>query len=251
MDELELFALIGSIVLAGWAAYRTATIQCHPLFFSWNPGLGFARLSVWLGFLFVGATVIKFSASDIVTDMTYIGLYLVMGYALIKSVGQLDPIYRVSYRVDVLERRNSVAGFYLGARTLAAALVFSGSMIGEGPGFYVVLGFFGLGWIVLELSVYLLCKIRGWKIRESILRESDVARASVIAVWYVTIALILRLACAGDFMGWEIGFRDFAIKASPVLVIFVVSKFFSNFNYKQEILITLFYGLFFLLKAPK
>lgn len=251
MGDLEIFAFIGSIALAGWAMYRTATIQYHPLFFSWNPGLGFARLSVWLSFLVIGITVIKFSASDIVTDSIYIIFYLVMGYALIKSIGQLDPVHRVSYRVDVLERRNSVAGFYLGARTLAIALIFSGSMIGEGPGFYIVLGFFGLGWIVLELTIYFLCKMRNWKVREAILRESDVARTSVIAAWYVTLALILRLACAGDFMGWEIGLRDFAIKASPILVLLAVSKFFSNTNYNQEALITLSYGFLFLLKAPK
>lgn len=251
MDEFELFALIGSVVLAGWAIYKSATIQYHPLFFSWNPGLGFARLSVWLGFLFAGTTVVKFSASDIVTDSIYIFLYIVMGYALIKSIGQLDPIYRVSYRVDVLERRNSVAGFYLGARTLAIAFIFSGSMIGEGPGFYVALGFFGLGWLTLELSVWLLCKIRNWKLRDIIIRESDMFRTSVIAAWYITTAFILRLACAGDFMGWEIGFRDFAIKASPIFVLFVTSKFFSNLNPSNEVLFTLLYGMLFLLRMPK
>ncbi len=251
MDELEVFAFIGSIVFAGWAMYRTAIIQHHPLFFSWNPGLGFARASVWSGFVLIALTVIKFSASDIVTDITYISMYLVMGYALLKIAGQLDPVHRVSYRVDVLERRNSMAGYYLGARTLAIALIFSGSMIGEGPGFYVVLGFFGAGWLVLELSVWALCKIRNWKIRESILRESDVARTSVIAGWYIGIALILRLACAGDFLGWDIGLRDFVIKASPILVLIVVSKAFSKLSYKHETLLTVLYGLCFLLKLPK
>ena len=160
MDELEFIALIGFSFLAGYAVYKTFTLQYHSLFFSWNPGLGFSRLAVWIGVAFASTTVIRFSASDIVTDIIYIFFYLVMGYALIKYAGQLDPVYRISYRVDVLERRNSIAGFYLGARTIAVAFIFSGAMIGEGPGFYVVLAFFGLGWLTLEAVVFLLCKIR-------------------------------------------------------------------------------------------
>lgn len=249
MDELEVFALIGSVTLASCAIFKTATIQYHPLFFSWNPGFGFARLSVWAGFLFAGAAVVKFSASDIVTDMTYVGLYLVMGYALIKAAGQLDPIYKVSYRVDVLERRNSAAGFYLGARTLAIALIFSGSMIGEGPGFYVVLGFFGLGWLTLEAMIYFLCVSRGWNLKKSILRESDMSRTAVIAASYVAIALVLRWACAGDFAGWAMGTRDFFVKASPILILFVFPVLRLHGTY--EVWLTLIYGSLFLLKVPQ
>ncbi len=251
MDDLEFFAFIGSVALAVWAIIKTATIQYHSLFFSYNPGLGFARLSVWLGFLFAGLTIVHFSASDIVTDLVYIILYLVMGYGLIKFAGQLDPIYRISYRLDVLERRNSVAGFYLGARTLAIALIFSGSMIGEGPGFYVVVGFFGLGWLAMELLIYILCMTRGWKLRDAIIRESDIGRTLVIASWYLAIGMILRLACAGDFVSWTVGFRDFLFKALPVLGIIGVSLVSSNLNRTQEALLTFIYGTVFLLIIPK
>lgn len=249
MDELEVIVFISSIALAGWAIYKTFIVQYHPLFFSWNPGLGFVRLSVWLGFLFAANTVIRFSASDIVTNIVYIIFYLVMAYAVIKVSGQLDPIYRVSYRVDVLERRNSMAGFYLGARTLAIGLIFSGSIVGEGPGFYVVIGFFGMGWLALELAVYLLCKIRNWNLKKTILRESDIARTSIIAAWYISVALILRIACAGDFIGWGIGLRDFTVKSLPILILFIYSMF--KLNYKQEVFFTLLYGALFLLRFPK
>jgi hypothetical protein len=204
-------------------------------------------VSVWLGFLFAAVTIVKFSASDIVTNNLYIVFYLIMAYAVIKGAGQLDPVYRISYRVDVLERRNSAAGFYLGARTLAIALIFAGSIIGEGPGFYVVLAFFAAGWLTLEITVFLLCRMRHWNLRRLVGRDSNWASMSLIASWYFSGALVLRWACGGDFQGWEIAFRDFATKASPLFILFVFFLF--RLSPAREAFVVLCFGALFIFRT--
>jgi hypothetical protein len=266
MDDAEIMMFLAACGLAGWAVYRTTLAQYHPLFFSWNPGLGFARLSVWLGYLLVAMIVIQFSASDIVTDAVYIIFYLLIGYAAVKWAGQLDPVYRISYRVDALERRNSAAGIYLGGRTLAAALVFSGSLIGEGPGFHVLLSFFFLAWGIVEAMIAMLCASRKWRIADSVKMQADIPKASVIAAWYVSLGLIMHNACAGDFLGWGPSLRDFMIKAFPVAAVYFFAFIFKPawnetpdphtpvHSYTtvrafplREILLTVLYGSIFLM----
>lgn len=227
MDESELLVLVVSVAASLMAFSRTSVLRYHPIYFPWNPGLGFSKLCVWAGMALVAFVITFYSASDIVSNPVYIVFYLFMAYPVLKYFGQSDYLRDVHFGTHVLERRNSAAGFYLGVRTLATASIFAGCMVGEGPGFYVVLYFFLLGWAVMEISVYLLCLIRGWKIRRDILVSPDAGELTVICCWYFVIGFILQYACAGHFLGWAISTRDFFYKMIPVLALFPVAAFFA------------------------
>jgi len=103
--------------------------------------------------------VLKTVASfDVVDDIRYKFMYLVLGLAWLRFAAVAFAFVGVSARDDAIERGNSAAAIALAGALVGAALCYVGGNIGDGPGWWVVVFSAVLStltslvfWIVLSL----------------------------------------------------------------------------------------------------
>jgi hypothetical protein len=223
VDESEVFIFSLSIAMAviGLAVNRLNGL--HALFFRRNPGPGIARLGLLLALGWI-LYVLLYHADPSVTGI-YVVMYLVMGYAFVKLLGQTVPAaYGARLRVDVAERRNVPAALFIATFTLCTGLIFGGSLWGEADpvgddegGWWIPLVFFLLGWgcLLIAFGLFLL-RERG-RLRLRLQRERSMADIRPTAVFLLVAAGALTDAVAGDFWGWRHGLLTFGVLAGLLI----------------------------------
>lgn len=224
MDESEVFIFIASIILAGAGIAVNRTNSLHHLYFRDNPGPGIMRLGVLLAMAWI-AFVIAFFADPSVTGF-YVVFYLLIGYAAVKMFGQtVAAAYGARARIDVGERRNVPAALVIAGFTLATGLIFGGSLWGEADpigddegGWWIPVGFFLLGWLVLLAAFGLFLRREPGSFRERIRGNRSMADARAATTFLLGSAVALTDAVAGDFWGWRHGLLTFALLAAMLLV---------------------------------
>jgi hypothetical protein len=223
MDGSEVFALLVSMVLAAAGTVATWNGSLHPLYLRGNPGPGLVRLAVILSMLWIGL-VLAVWADESVTGI-YVVFYLVMGYAVVKFLGQtVVSAYGARSRADVAERRNPAAALVVAAFTLATGLIFGGSLwgdadpTGEGEGgWWIVMGFFLLGWVCLHVAFSLFLRREEGRLADRLQRERSVQDARAAAVFLLSAAVVLTDAVSGDFWGWRHGLLTFGVLAGMLM----------------------------------
>ena len=211
----------GVMAAVGIAVNRTGGL--HPLHFRGNPGPGIARLGVFLAMGWI-AWVLANRADPSVVGI-YVGFYLLMGYAVVKLLGQTVPaVWGARTRVDVGERRNLAAAVLVGAFTLATGMIFGGSLWGEADptgdgegGWWIPVTFFLLGWGTLVLAFQVFLRGEPGRIARRIRRDRSLEDARVAAVFLLSSAIPLTDAVAGDFWGWGHGLLTFGVLAGMLL----------------------------------
>ncbi|MEW6741602.1 MAG: hypothetical protein AB1486_02490 [Planctomycetota bacterium] len=220
-DEMVVFVIAAGVVVASMLATTTAGL--HPLCLARNPGTGLVRSAIIGGMVWTGL-VLAFYADPSVKGI-YILFYLVLGYAVIKSFGQVaGRLFGVSMRIDVGERRNWAAAVFLSAFTLGTGFVFGGSLWGEADpegsgegGWWVPLGFFLLGWGVMAGAVAVYLVREPGHFRTAIRQERSTAAATGAASFTVSTAILMTQAVSGDFFGWGEGLKDVGLAAAMLL----------------------------------
>jgi hypothetical protein len=224
MDELEVFIFIVAIILSVAGAALNRTNALHALHFRDNPGPGIMRLAVLLAMAWIGF-VIAFFADPSVTGI-YVVFYFVLGYAAVKMFGQtIAAAYGARARIDVGERRNVPAALVIAGFTLATGLIFGGSLWGEADpigddegGWWIPVGFFLLGWLVLLAAFGLFLRRESGSFRDRIRRNRSMADARAATTFLLGSAVALTDAVAGDFWGWRHGLLTFGLIAAMLLV---------------------------------
>jgi hypothetical protein len=124
-------------------------------------------------------------------------------------------------REDVVEGRNAGALVALCGAVIAAAFLYAGGSVGEGPSYLenvfsvglALAGFFVL-WILLEVST---------KISMSIAEERDLASGIRFGGFLLAIGLLLARAVAGDWHSSDATIHDFFNEGWPAVVVFAVA----------------------------
>lgn len=224
MSESEVMIFLLSIVLAvvGTGVNRTGPL--HPLYFEGNPGPGIVRLGVILAMGWILYVLLNHADPSVVG--IYVVFYLVMGYAMVKMLGQTVPrAWGLRIRVDVVERRNVPAAVVLAAFALATGLIFGGSLWGEADpvgddegGWWIPLSFFLLGWTCLVVAFGLFLRREQGRLARRIRRERSLEDARASALFLLAAAVTLTDAVAGDFWGWRHGLLTFGVLAGLLLV---------------------------------
>lgn len=223
MDDLEIFAFLVCIVLVlvGLGVNRLNAL--HGLYFRRNPAPGIVRLSVILamGWIF---WVLLYRADPSVTAI-YVLFYMVMGYAVVKLLGQKwASLYGARGRVDVVERRSVPAALLVGSFTLATGLIFGGSLWGEADpvgddegGFWIPGAFFLAGWICLLIAFRLFRRREGRNFAQRLHRERSLPDMWAASLFLLAAGVTLADAVAGDFWGWRHGLLTFGVLAGLLL----------------------------------
>jgi hypothetical protein len=224
MSESEVMMFLLSIVLAtvGLGVHRTGGL--HSLYFEGNPGPGIVRLGVILAMGWILYVLLN-HADPSVTGI-YVIFYLVMGFGLVKMLGQTVPAaWGLRTRVDVAERRNVPAAVVVAAFTLSTGLIFGGSLWGEADpvgddegGWWIPVSFFLLGWTCLAVAFSLFLRREQGRLARRIRRERSLEDARASAVFLLAAAVTLTDAVSGDFWGWGHGLLTFGVLAGLLLV---------------------------------
>lgn len=223
MDDSERVVFLIALFLAVVGAIVTRKGSLHSLYFRGNPGPGIVRLAVILSMLWIWLVTAVWADAGVTGP--YVLFYLVMGYAAVKLLGQkMASAYGARSRVDVAERRNLPAAVVVAAFTLATGLIFGGSLwgeadpVGEGEGgWWIVAGFFLLGWVCLLLAFGLFLRREKGRLALRIRRERSMEDARTTAIFLLAAAVVLTDAVAGDFWGWRHGILTFGVLAGMLI----------------------------------
>jgi hypothetical protein len=175
--------------------------------------------SVVASLLLIAAVLYRWSAVDVRTDGGEI-LFLTFGGAVwLLLATKIFTWLGLSFRDDVMERRNAAALVALCGALVSAAIIYAGGSIGEGPSYWenvfsVALagtGFFVI-WVLLELV---------GKVSLSIAEERDFASGIRLGGFLLAAGLVLGRAVAGDWHSEEATMQDFIHDGWPAAVLLV------------------------------
>jgi hypothetical protein len=223
MDEGEVFVFIVCIALALAGMGSNATAAMPGLYFRRNPAPGIVRLGILAAMGWILYVLLN-HADPSVTGF-YVFFYLVMGYAVVKLLGQtMAMAYGTRTRVDAVEHRNVPAALVIAAFTLATGMIFGGSLWGEADavgddegGWWIPLGFFLMGWAVLLAAFGLFLRREPGRLTHRVLRDRSLPDARAAGAFLLSSAVPLTDAVAGDFWGWRHGLLSFGLIAALLL----------------------------------
>jgi len=162
-------------------------------------------------------TLNNFASFDVVDDMVYIVFYVVIGFAWIyMGLTAISIFFDISWIDDALNLNNNAAIIAIAGGFLGITIIYSGSNIGDGPGWWCVFFAGGLGliaWIILGLAVHVVTKIF-YKITV----ERDVYCGIRTGAYFLAGGIILARASAGDWTSFSATVIEF-LDGWPVLVL--------------------------------
>jgi len=226
MDESEVFILIVAGCAALAAMAFTVTAPMHRLHFRGNPGPGMVRFAIGLSLAWIWLVCMVWADESV--QGVYVGFYVALGYAAVKLFGHAGSrAIGMRYRIDVLERRNVSAALVIAAFTLATGLIFGGSLWGDADpvgddegGWWIVWGFFLMGWLVLVAAFRIFQRREGSRFRGrrgALRRSHDLEDGQAAALFLLAAGITLTDAVSGDFWGWRHGILTFGVLAGLLL----------------------------------
>jgi len=224
MGDSEPLIFLLSIIVSIVMFLHTSTRGLHPLFLKNNSAIGLTRLSIILSLLWM-VVVLNTYADPSITGI-YTWFYLIIGYAVVKTFGQQAVLLLgASFRALVYERKNFALALVISAFTFGTALIYGGSLWGEADpygddegGWWIVLGFFILGWLFLVLTVSLYIWRESKLFIANIRQDRDVESAMTFSTYILSTSIVLTEAVAGDFHGWTQGLLSFFTIAGMLVI---------------------------------
>lgn len=208
-DEIIVFVVSALVATGGMAANSTSRMPA--LYFRNASTVGLVRLATALAMVWILVVLLRY-ADPGVTGI-YVLFYLVMGYAVVKSVApSAAGWFGARFSVDVCERRNRSAAMVHAGCVLAGGLIFGGCLWGEADptgddegGWWIPLGFFLAGWVAWLAAMGLFFWREPGPTRLRIRRDRSEGDGQAAAAYALAAAWVLMEAVAGDFYGWRHG----------------------------------------------
>ncbi len=183
------------------------------------------RLAFWLLPLLCGVVLwvvlCKLASEDVRHSYQYLGFFTLMGLAWIGAGAEFMTLLGLSYRDDVLERRNPAAAWAVAGSLVGLTLAFAGGNIGNGPGWWAV-AYCGLLSTAAFVSL-LVCLEIATGITELVTVDRDRAAGLRLGGFLSAEGLLLGRAVAGDWESFSRTHVDFLKLAWPGVVLFLVA----------------------------
>ena len=176
----------------------------------------------WLGcLLFVALALHFWGAAEIRAEFSEV-FFLTFACAIwLMFARKLFAWFGLGFRDDAVERRNPAALVALCGAIIAAALLYAGGSIGEGPSYLnnvfsvgIAAAAFLAFWVLLEI---------GASVSVSVAEERDLASGIRLAGFLLSVALVLARAVAGDWHSESATVRDFINDGWPAAVICIIA----------------------------
>jgi hypothetical protein len=159
--------------------------------------------------------LLRLAAHDVRDSPEYVLFYLLLGAAWLRAAAALLPWLGLSLRDDVVERGNAAALPAAAGWLAGMTLAFAGGNIGDGPGWWVVVGCALLSSGVLVLAWLLMQALAD--ATEAVVVERDVAAGWRLGGLLLACGLIAGRAAAGNYVSLEATISDFVHHGWPVL----------------------------------
>jgi len=171
-------------------------------------------LLIAVGLHLWGSVEIRANSDEVLFLTCVAGAWILLATKLFAWLG-------LSFRDDVIERKNTAALVGLCGAVMSVAVVYAGGSFGEGPSYLNNLFAVGLATTGLFLF-WILLEIAG-KTSISIAEERDLASGIRLCGFLLAIGLVLGRAVAGDWHSASATIHDFVIDGWPAIVIFIAA----------------------------
>lgn len=208
-DEGGVVVLSLLAAFLGWAFWITPILTQTPPLRPTAAGVRRLLLLSPLALFIALLVVLRLGAShDVRDDARYLLMYSVMGMGWVGLLSHFTPLLGVSLKDDALHGGNSAVGLVLVGAQSGLLGCFVGGNIGDGPGWWIVVGcaawativWFGC-WVILEKVTHL---------SEVVGIDRDPATAVRFAALLAALGISLGVSVAGDWHSAAGAMRDFA-----------------------------------------
>jgi uncharacterized membrane protein YjfL (UPF0719 family) len=172
-----------------------------------NPAIGLAAAGYLFGVIWTVTVLMSGPGRGLWEDVVDILLYGVLGIILLTVVSILTCRLFLGLQVrDQLEGHNVSAAIVVAGVYVATSLTYSGSLAGEGGGFWILLLFFILGQLALLLMTYVFRWLTGYDDVQEI-ASGNIAAGLALSGLLMAMGIIVSNAAAGDYttLGDSIG----------------------------------------------
>ena len=238
MSEDEIVVIFFSCIFL----FKFCKSWYQPIFNAWPTKRNlFAKLI--LGFLplaFLAALYLmlkNFASYDVVDSISYIGFYILLGFAWMYGCLTLMTVcFGIIWTDDAIYHKNKAALVVIIGEFFALAAIYAGANIGDGPGWWCVLfaGILGLAaWFILGFIYHLFTGIF-----ERISVERDFGSGLRFCLYLVLSGIILGNACSGDWTSFSKTIEEFEIAwpVLPLTVIMILAERLINLGSKQRLI---------------
>ena len=215
----EVFMILAAVLLlalARWVQQWLYGRTLHALLTEDdNPAVGIAIAGYLFGVFWTVTVLLGNLSYNLVPDILAVLLYGGVGIVLLTVVAL--GTCRVFLGVGIQEQlaaRNVAAAIVMAGIYIATSLTYSGTLIGEGGGFGILLIFFLLGQLALLGITYAFRWLTSYDDVQEI-AAGNVAAALALSGLLIAVGLIVRWAVTGAYTGFFSFSRGFSSGAAP------------------------------------
>lgn len=229
MSILEaIFIVLAALVLVGlarwvqqWLCGQTLRAMLTE---SDNPAMGIAVAGYLFGVIWTITVLLGTLSYDLVLDIRNVLLYGGLGIVLltVAALGTCRAFLGMAMQ-EQLATRNVAAAIVVAGVYIATSLTYSGGLVGEGGGFWIMLLFFLLGQLALLGITYAFRWLTHYDDVGEI-AAGNVAAAFALAGLLIAVGLIVRRAVTGDYLGFWPSLGSFLLALVLVVVLYPVRQ---------------------------
>ncbi len=224
----EVFVILAAVLLLWLARWVQEWLYGQPLRIllteSDNPAMGIALAGYMFGVFWTITVLLGHLSYELIPDILGVLLYGAVGIILLTLVAL--GTCRVCLGTAVQEplvAGNVAAAIVVAGVYIATSLTYSGTLSGEGGGFWILLLFFLLGQVALMGITYGFRWLTSYDDVQEI-AAGNVAAALAFAGVLIAVGLIVRRAVSGDYVGLWPSLSGFLLALFLVLVLYPVRQ---------------------------
>lgn len=189
-----------------------------------NPALGIAVAGYLFGVIWTITVLLGTLSYDLVLDVRNVLIYGGIGIVLLTVVAMgTCRIFLGMGMQEQLAAHNVAAAIVVAGVYIATSLTYSGGLVGEGGGFWIMLLFFLFGQLALLGITYAFRWLTHYDdVRE--IASGNVAAALALAGLLIAVGLIVRRAVAGDYLGFLPSLGSFLLALVVAIVLYPVRQ---------------------------
>jgi uncharacterized membrane protein YjfL (UPF0719 family) len=189
-----------------------------------NPAMGIAMAGYLFGVFWTVTALLANLSYELLPDLLSVLLYGGIGIVLLTAValGTCRVFLGMSLQ-EQLAARNVAAAIVVAGVYIATSLTYSGTLSGEGGGFWILLLFFLLGQLALLGITYAFRWLTSYDDVQEI-AAGNVAAALALTGVLIAVGLIVRWAVAGQYIGFFRSIGSFLLALLLALVLYPVRQ---------------------------
>lgn len=189
-----------------------------------NPAMGIVVAGYLFGVIWTITVLLGTLSHNVVWDIRNVLIYGCIGIVLLTgaALGTCRVCLGMAMR-EQLAARNVAAAIVVAGVYIATSLTYSGGLVGEGGGFWIMLLFFLLGQVALLGITYAFRRLTSYDDVQEI-ASGNVAAALALAGLLIAVGLIVRRAIAGDYLGFLPSLGSFLLALLLAVVLYPVRQ---------------------------